>query len=258
MSKAFKIVLVSFLTLILVLVIIVSVNARRNVKSMYSCTNSAIKALQKEYKLKEVRLDKYKTLKLYGIMKFNVKQYEIEDIGNLSVMHMNVGLMQMATFVITPKDKNLPLVSADYMYILSNRKCYLEFYDVIKEKDEQYKNLLDSLKDVLNNYKHLEDINVSDAWYKDLLTVTSYKIGKPSDDKELEKLLTECIATYAKESKNFDKLSKKEKKEKIAITTEYTDGLIKKGGISTDVFKDQLGNETTKDFFDTVFFGTKH
>jgi hypothetical protein len=37
---------------------------------------------------------------------------------------------------------------------------------------------------------------------------------------------------------------------------EYTDGLIEKGGISTDVFKNSLGDEETKKFFDSVFFGT--
>ena len=242
----------------LALVIIISVNAHKNIKAMYSCTNSAIKALQKEYTLEEVKLDKYKTLTVYGIMKFRVEQYNIENLGNLSVMHMNMGIMQMATLVITPKDKNLPLVSADYMYILSNRKCYLEYYDLVKEKDGQYKDLLDSLKSVINKYNHLEDIKASDAWYEHLLTITSYKSGKPSDDKDLEQLLTESIATYAKDSKSFKKLSKKAKKEKLAITTDYSNGLIEKGGISTDVFKDQLGEETTRNFFDTVFFGTKY
>ena len=37
---------------------------------------------------------------------------------------------------------------------------------------------------------------------------------------------------------------------------EYTDGLIEKGGISTDVFKKELGDAETKVFFDNVFFGT--
>ena len=39
-------------------------------------------------------------------------------------------------------------------------------------------------------------------------------------------------------------------------TMDYTDGLIEKGGISTDVFKKELGEEETKNFFDHVFFGT--
>ena len=51
-------------------------------------------------------------------------------------------------------------------------------------------------------------------------------------------------------------LTEEEREEKLAITVEYTDGLIEKGGISTDVFKSQLGNEETKKFFDSVFFGT--
>ena len=48
----------------------------------------------------------------------------------------------------------------------------------------------------------------------------------------------------------------KDKEEKKNITLAYTDGLIEKGGISTDVFKAELGPEITKDFFDQVFFGT--
>ena len=32
--------------------------------------------------------------------------------------------------------------------------------------------------------------------------------------------------------------------------------IVEKGGISTDVFKKELGNEVTKHFFDNVFFGT--
>ena len=51
-------------------------------------------------------------------------------------------------------------------------------------------------------------------------------------------------------------LPEEEKNEKKNITLAYTDGLIEKGGISTDVFKKELGPEVTKDFFDRVFFGT--
>ena len=57
-------------------------------------------------------------------------------------------------------------------------------------------------------------------------------------------------------SKQLPLLSETEKNEKLAITVEYTDGLIEKGGISTDVFKKELGDAETKKFFDTVFFGT--
>ena len=46
----------------------------------------------------------------------------------------------------------------------------------------------------------------------------------------------------------IDIADKKEEKkqEKISLTLEYTDGLIEKGGISTDVFKKDLGAEKTE------------
>ena len=51
-------------------------------------------------------------------------------------------------------------------------------------------------------------------------------------------------------------LTDEEKAEKLAITVEYTNGLVDKGGVSTDVFKKELGVEETKKFFAQVFFGT--
>lgn len=106
-------------------------------------------------------------------------------------MRVNMGVMQMATVVITPREKNLPLLSADYMYILSNRKSYLEFYDVVKEKDSKYN----------------ADMNIT-------------------------QMLIDNIKTYMEHSKQLPLLSEAEKNEKLAITVEYTDGLIKKGHLN--------------------------
>jgi len=230
--------------------------AGKNVKAMNHCVDSVLAELKAHYTVTPKDVGAYEKLKLFGLMKFNVEQYEIEGIGNLSVMRVNMGVMQMATVVITPRDKNLPLISADYMYILSNRKSYLEFYDVVKEKDEQYNRLLNSISEVHSKYGHLEDVKTSEAWYQHLLTVTAYKAGKSDADADLEKLLVESLGVYLEQSKQFPMLSEEEKNEKLSITMEYTDGLIQKGGISTDVFKKALGDEETKKFFDNVFFGT--
>lgn len=88
------------------------------------------------------------------------------------------------------------------------------------------------------------------------MTVTAYKGGKSKADTDMEKMLTDSIRVYGEHAAGLPLLTAEEKAEKIAITMEYTDGLIEKGGISTDVFKKELGEETTKDFFDKVFFGT--
>ena len=255
-KKIALIVLAVILALIAVVSIVVAVIAGGNVKAMDSCVDAVLAELSQEHTVTPVDAGKYEELTIYGIMKFDVQQYDIEDVGNLSIMKVNMGVMQMATVVITPQDKNLPLLSADFMYILGNRKAYLEFYDVVAEKDDQYLRLLDALQDVQNNYDHLEDIETSDAWYQHLLTVTSYKGGDAKCDNDIQQMLVDSIHTYLTCGKEFPTLMEEERAEKLAITVEYTDGLIEKGGISTDVFKSQLGNEETKKFFDQVFFGT--
>lgn len=229
----------------------------KNVKVMNETVNAVLAKLKENFTLTPVDVGSYKKMKIYGIMKFDVEQYTIEGIGNLSIMKMNaLGLMQMATVVITPKDKNLPLLSADYMYILKNRKAYLEFYDVVAEKDAAYQNLLTALKHAKEKYSSLEDIQASEAWYADLLTVTTYKAGKPENDEALKGLLIDSLNVYMDHAKSLPFLTEDEKAEKLEITVNYTDGLIEKGGISTDVFKKELGPEETKNFFDNIFFGT--
>lgn len=243
-------------TLILVLVIIISVNASRNVKAMNACVDAVMEELNENFTLTPMHPGEFDALTLYGFMKFNVEQYDIEDVGNLSVMRVNIGLMQMATFVITPTDKNLPLLSADYMYILSSRKSYLEHYDVVKEKDEQYNSLMNALATVHKEYSDIPNLETSPAWYDHLLTVASYKDTKPDADEKMKEFLVKDIKTYIEYAKQFPLLNAEEKAEKISLTVDYTDGLIEKGGISTDIFKAELGNEVTKKFFDQVFFGT--
>lgn len=235
---------------------IVSV-ATKNTKAMNQCIEAALMELKENYTITPCDTGDYKEMKIMGPAKFHVEQYHIEELGNLSVMRVNMGVMQMATVVITPKEKSMPLLSADYMYILSNRKCYLEFYDVVKEKDDQYNQLLAALSQSKDKYNYLEDIEVSSAWYKHLLTVTTYKAGTSKTDKDLQDMLVDSMSVYLTHSKNIPLLTPEEIEEKRAITLEYTDGLIEKGGISTDVFKNALGSEETKKFFDTVFFGTK-
>lgn len=243
--------------IILIAIITISSIANQNIKAMNDAVDSVLAKLNESYTVTPVDVGDYKEMTIYGIMKFDVEQYDIEELGNLSIMRMNaLGLMQMTTVVITPQDKNMPLLSADYMYILSNRKAYLEFYDVVAEKDEAYHQLLTSLADVQKKYEHLENIETSEAWYADLLTVTSYKGGTPETDADLKGMLIDSLDTYLAHAKQLPLLTADEKAEKLDITVKYTDGLIEKGGISTDVFKKELGPEETKNFFDNIFFGT--
>lgn len=255
-GKKYMIVLGIIVAIVVFMAVVVAGIANKNVKAMNTCVDAVLTELKEHYTVTACDVGKYEKMKIYGLMNFNVEQYKIEELGNLSIMRVNMGVMQMATVVITPKSKNMPLLSADYMYILSNRKSYLEFYDVVKEKDEQYKKLLDALSVTLSTYDYLENIETSSAWYAHLLTVIAYKAGEAKQDADLESMLVDSLETYLKHSKQLSLLSEEAQKEKMEITMAYTDGLIEKGGISTDVFKNALGEEETKKFFDQVFFGT--
>ncbi len=244
------------LIVLLAVVIFVTSIASTNVKAMNQSVDTALSELKKHYTLTPVDPGEYSDMKLFGLLKFDIEQYDIEGLGNLSIMRVNMGIMQMATFVITPQAKNMPLFSADYMYILSNRKAYLEFYDLVKEKDATYNALITSLSNVRQNYSSLEDFEVEPAWYADLLSVASYKSATKKQDTDLQNILHDSLTAYLTHADQLPLLSADEKAEKLAITVEYTDGLIERGGVSTDVFKKDLGAEKTKDFFDKVFFGT--
>lgn len=243
--------------IVVIIAIAVSNIANTNIKAMNDAVDSSVAKLQENFTLTPVDVGDYKELKIYGIMKFDVEQYHIEDIGNLSIMRMNaLGLMQMSTLVITPTDKNLPLISTDYMYILGNRKSYVEVYDLPANKDEAYTTLLNSISTALEKYAHLEDVDVEETWYSDLLAAGAYKSGKSENDTELKDMLLDTIDLYISHAKELPLLTEEEKANKLAITLEYTNGLVEKGGVSTDVFKKELGEEETKRFFDNIFFGT--
>ena len=244
------------LALILVFAVSLIIISSINAKAMNSCAKNALALLEDNFKVTQTDLGAQSKLKLNAFMKFKIAQYDIENVGNLSIMKMNMGIMQMLTFVITPYEKNLPLLSADYMYILGNRKIYLEFYDLVENKDDNYTNLLSKLQSTIENFGNLEDIEASEAWYENLLTVTTYKTGKSKNDKSFDALLTDNLQVYSDFAKSLPQLDESQKSTKKSITVAYTDGLIEKGGISTDIFKKSLGDEKTKEFFDNIFFGS--
>ena len=84
----------------------------------------------------------------------------------------------------------------------------------------------------------------------------SFKSALSESDADLIKITADSLRVYLEYSMKISALAEKERSEKLALTTDYTNGLIEKGGVPANVFKKQLGIETTKKFFDSAFFGT--
>lgn len=243
--------------LLVVLLLFIIAMACRNVRVMRQSISEAMALVGENVTIKEVSAGKFENLRVNGIMRFHIKQYEIEDMGNLSLMTLNIGLMQMATLVFTPLFKDLPLLSCDYLYMLNNRKAYLELYDLVKEKDDTYVKWLSNYEGMRSEYGDLEDFEATKAWYEHLLSIVSYKAGKPGNDKRLKAILLDYVKVYLNQVKSYPVLSDEEKPAKKAMMKEYSDRLIDEGGVSTSFFKKSLGEDTTREFFDKVFFGTQ-
>ncbi len=255
-KKKWPWVLLTILVIIGALVGFLCMKASSNMKIMNETIDEGLSKLSEYAEVTPVDAGEYSEIKLYGLMKFDVDQYDVSDLGNLSVMKVNMGFMQMASFIITPYEKNMPLLSMDFMYIGSNRKAYVEFYDLVKDTtDPAYVEVLDAEKALQSSYSDLEELTVDPAWYDDLLTVVLHKVSK--DDARVKKLFVDSVDTYMQAASKLEQLTDEARAEKLDITQKYCDDLVSQGGVSTNVFKKELGEDTTMDFFNKVFFGTE-
>lgn len=256
--KVFKKILLGIIIFIVVIIAIVgiaiAVNAPANLKAMNKSVETYIDTVSKYYTLTEVECGEYENLKLFGMMKFDVKQYDVESVGNLAVMTTNIGVMQMATVVLTPTDCDMPLISMDYMYMLGSRTAYLEIYDLVLEQDEDYKEMLSDLGAIRESYSGLETVTPSEAWYDSLKTEGFYKKGTKADDDALIEMLEKGLERVMVYGQSLSEISGEERTQKVKLQKTYSDGLIDNGGISTDIFVKALGTDETRKFFDSVLF----
>ena len=257
-KKKWPKVLLAIFIIIAILAGFIAYNASKNMKVMNRTLDTGMETISEYAKITPVDAGEYEKIKMYGVLKFHVSQYDIEDIGNLSVMKVNMGFMQMVSYIITPFKKDMPMLSMDFMYILGNRKAYAEFYDFTPDTTaSEYAEVLESIKKFEDSYADLEDISTDPAWYDEYTTIALHKAAKRKNDDRVEQMFNDAIRCYMETAKELPLLSDEEKAQKKALTQEYCDNLVEKGGVSTDVFKKALGNETTKDFFDKVLFGTE-
>lgn len=228
--------------------------ASSNMKIMNSTIDAGLAKISEYAEVTPADAGEYSEIKIYGLMKFDVDRYDVKDLGNLSVMKVNMGFMQMASFIITPYEKNMPMLSMDFMYIVNNRKAYVEFYDLVKDTStDEYQDVLLNLKGYKVRYSDLEDIETEPAWYDDLLSVALHKVSK--DDNKVNDMFIDAVEKYMQAAEMIPLLSEEERAEKLAVTQKYCDDLVAQGGVSTDVFKKELGEATTSDFFNKVLFG---
>jgi len=228
-----------------------------NINAIEKGIKIGIESLNSSYTLKEIDCGRFSNLQIQNIT-YTINQYEIVGVGNLVVMNSkHCSDLQMFSFVATPYYKKLPLFSNDYIYITEKRNFLIEYYDLVEKKDLVYKSYMDKFQSIKDKYSHLPNMKLKECWYDSLKPVCTAKKATDSDDMAIFSIFKENLDLFIEMEKACDTLSQKDIMAKWQITQDYTDKLVDSGGVSTNVFKNALGDLATKDFFNEVFFGTK-
>ncbi|MCQ2417905.1 MAG: hypothetical protein MJ071_08885 [Oscillospiraceae bacterium] len=188
-------------------------------------------------------------------MNFDVEQYNVEGYGNLSIMKLESAVQQMSTIVLTPFDKDMPLISTDFMFFGENRTSYVEFYGLGVDGDENMP-VFSSLATLRDKYAQYTDTAPSPGWFDEVRTMGLFKVTDYKSDDAIENMLYDSIRLTLDASAVAPTLEGEQKAAKFDLVQNYVDKLISNPGISTQMFNMFLGPDTTRCFFYDVFFGT--
>jgi hypothetical protein len=213
-------------------------------------TNKLLNIIKGSYPLHEIDPGEFAKMKVSG-MNFEIKAYKAEGLGHVSVMRAKgfLGLMKMDTLIINPTELDLPLYSYDRIFAMGNDTLIVELYDTLlgEYSDE-------SLAKARDNFSDLAERDPGEHWYDEIKLPSSIsKKGKKNHTPRLDELTIKHFKAYlvSSSAQVTDRASKQDK------ASVYVNGLIEKGGPSTDVFKKHIGEAKTKELFENILFGTK-
>ena len=210
-------------------------------------TGKILDLIKEKYSLSPLNAGEMATLKASG-MKFSVEAYKAEGLGHVSVMRAKgfFGLMKMDTLIINPTEIDLPLYSYDRILAMGNDTLIVELYDTVvgEYSDAQ-------LTKVKEKFATLPERDPGEHWYDSIKLASSISKKGKKITQELDQLTIEHFRAYL-ESSTATVTDGKSKKDMAAV---YVNGLLEKGGPSTDVFKKELGVDKTTKLFRKILFG---
>jgi hypothetical protein len=210
-------------------------------------TNKILDILKSRFTLHPIDAGDMATLKASG-MTFKVEAYRAEGLGHVSVMRAKgfFGLMKMDTLIINPTELDLPLYSYDRILAMGNDTLIVELYDTLVGDYSE-----DGMNAVKAKFTSLPERDPGEHWYDSIKLPSSISKKGKKITSELDEMTLGHFEAYLSSS-DTPVENTESKKDKAAI---YVNGLLEKGGPSTDVFKKQLGVEKTTKLFREILFG---
>ena len=210
-------------------------------------TNKILDLIKEKYPLSPIDAGDMATLKASG-MKFSVEAYKAAGLGHVSVMRAKgfFGLMKMDTLIINPTEIDLPLYSYDRILAMGNDTLIVELYDTLVGDYSE-----DGMFSVKKKFASLPERDPGEHWYDSIKLPSSISKKGKKIMAELDEMTLKHFEAYLASS-SAPVEDGESKKDMAAV---YVNGLLEKGGPSTDVFKKELGVEKTTKLFREILFG---
>lgn len=259
-----------FLLIVIVLIILAVliaapfiIKARNEGKRMYELYDSYTReTLAKNFQLKPYpvkhefqTIHPLKALKLFKII---VSSQEGEKLSRVNSLDATIGLfMKMYTLLIRPDyNYNLPMLSADFIFIGRKRVFVIEVIDPAHIKDENIKTHYEKMSAWMPEVRKFEQMETNMEWCKDILTDFSIHIkADRTKDDVLFDIYKTYLNAYIDMAKNAEPINPELSKKVQEGIEGYVSALLAKGGPAVNVFKTLLGPEKQKEYVRTVMFG---
>ncbi|MBR3295582.1 MAG: hypothetical protein IKI62_04990 [Clostridia bacterium] len=201
-----------------------------------------LEALGKEHRITEMDVGSDAILKKKG-MRFHVRRFSIESVGNLCIMDMTAmfGLMKMQTIILSADEKDVPLMDLDIVKAMGKMTWIVELYDT--EVSFRNDGLLERCGIIKEKDSDLEDHVTGKYWFDDLRYPCSYSKKTKGYSKRAEMSCRGYIDAYMDELKKAPVCDREKKRKKIAY---FAEGLYKSDGPAVSQMKRLFGEETAK------------
>ena len=213
-------------------------------------TDKLLALFEKSFPLTELSCGEFEKMKVSG-MSFRIRRFAAEGLGHVSLMTASgfLGLMKMDTLVVTPTQRDMPLLSYDRVLAMGNDTLIYELYDTLLSSVD-----LSALEEEKRAAAALPDHDLGPHWYDSIkLPQSLSKKGKKAHRAAFDDLAVRYLEKYLALAENAPCCEAAPKREKAAV---YTDGLLKNGGPATDIFLKSIGEEKTARLFREVLFAS--
>ena len=226
-----------------------------NMKCIERRMSAGLERLRRDYELIESDIGELERFTVDSRV-HAVRRFEVKGVGNLVCMtNPEPGAMQMDSFVLTPYCKNLPLFTSDYMYFGEKRGMLNEIYSLVAYEDELYTSYIERFAENCRRYEYLPEMPLRPCWYDSIRPVVIARSTGPEDDDAIFELFMSNLEIFIEMEKASPRLEGGALKAKWEKNYGYARALVEDGGVSTELFVKSLGEEKTKEFFYSVFFG---